>query len=55
VSFATGHVEHDGGDPPKGTKMMGDIVVGYAGGCIVSGTGGTASAGVSVELRATRK
>jgi hypothetical protein len=51
VSYATGHIDNDGGDPPVGTSLSGDIVTGYAGGCVLIGSSGTASAGVSVELR----
>lgn len=51
VSYATGHIEGDGGDPPRGTSLTGDIVTGYAGGCVLLGSGGGAGVGVSVELR----
>lgn len=51
VSYATGHIEHDGDDPPRGTSLAGEIVTAYTGGCLVSGEGGAVGAGLTVELR----
>lgn len=51
VSTAKAHIKTDAGDPPRGTEMNGHIITGYAGGCILSGQGGTAGAGLTVELK----
>jgi hypothetical protein len=51
VSYATGHIEGNGATPPRGTSLGGEIVTGYAGGCVVAGSGGAVAAGLTVELR----
>jgi hypothetical protein len=51
VSYATGHIASDGGDPPVGNHLEGEIVTAYSGGCVLIGTAGTAAAGVTVEIR----
>lgn len=51
VSYATGHIDGDGAAVPRGLSLSGEIVTGYAGGCIVAGSGGAAAAGLTVELR----
>jgi len=51
VSYATGSITTNSADPPKGVSLEGEIVVGYAGGCLVAGTGGALGAGITVELR----
>lgn len=51
ASYATGHIDGDGGDPPLGTSLSGDIVTVYTGGCLLVGTSGTAGAGLTIEVR----
>ncbi len=51
VSYATGHIESEPGDPPVGTSMNGAIVTAYSGGCLLAGSSGAAAAGLTVELR----
>lgn len=51
VSYATGHIDNDGGDPPSGIQMKGDIVTAYTGGCVLLGSQGSAGAGLTVEVR----
>lgn len=51
VSYATGAIEHDGDDPPRGSSLAGEIVTAYTGGCLVSGDGGAVGGGLTVELR----
>lgn len=50
LSYATGHIDHDGGDPPRGTRLSGRIVTEYSGGCLLLGSGGNAGAGIQVEI-----
>ena len=51
VSYATGHINGDGGDPPKGHSLSGDIVTAYSGGCVLLGNSGAVGAGLTVEFR----
>ncbi len=51
VSYATGSITSANTNPPRGVKLTGDIVTAYHGGCLVSGSKGTAAAGLTVELR----
>jgi hypothetical protein len=51
VSYATGHFETQGTEPPIGIDLEGTIVTAYSGGCILTGPQGAAAAGLTVELR----
>lgn len=51
VSYATGQIYGAAGADEFGTSLSGDIVVGYAGGCVVGNSSGTAAAGITVEFR----
>jgi len=52
VSYAEGSIQADASNPERGVKMVAsDLVTAYAGGCILSGSGGSAGAGLTVELR----
>lgn len=51
VSYATGSISGDGGEPPRGSSLDGDIVTAYSGGCLLAGPQGGAAAGLTVELR----
>ena len=51
ISYATGHIDGNGATTPRGVSLDGEIVTGYAGGCVVAGAGGAAAAGLTVELR----
>jgi hypothetical protein len=50
LSYATGHIDNNGVDLVRGVSLTGRIVTEYAGGCVVSGTGGTVAAGLTVEI-----
>lgn len=51
VSYATGHINSDSGDPPMGTTLDGQVRTAYSGGCMLLGSQGGAAAGLTVELR----
>lgn len=51
VSYATGHIDASALNQERGTRLSGDIVTAYNGGCLLLGADGVAGAGLTVELR----
>lgn len=51
VSYFNGHVNDNGGDPPIGATLQGDIVTAYSGTCLLAGKGGLAAGALTVEIR----